>query len=184
MIIECPNCESKVDGKVIGEHEDPYDFKTVLLECPICKGSLLGCQELIQTGPEAEEWVIGNRLWPKPINSNRWLLPSIVGDSLGEAEKCYNAKAYSACAVMCGRSLEVLCKHLGAKSKTIAGGIKELHGKKIIDDRLFQWGDALRQQRNLGAHATGEKITQEDARDILEFANAISEYVLVLKYEV
>ena len=185
MIIECPYCESKVDGKVIGEHvsfsdEDPFPFKAVLLECPACKESLLGCQELIQVGPEQEEWITGNRLWPKPANSNRWLLPSIVGDSLEEAEKCYNARAYSACAVMCGRSLEGLCKNYQTKSKTIVGGLKELLERKIIDERLFQWGEALRQQRNLGAHATGEKITKEDARDVLDFANAICEYVFVL----
>ncbi len=185
MIIECPYCEAKVDGKVIGEHvtfsdNDPYPFKAVLLECPSCKESLLGCQELIQIGFDQEEWVTGNRLWPQPKNSNRWLLPDIVGDSLEEAEKCYNAGAYSACAVMCGRSLEGLCQHFETKSKTIAGGIKELLEKKIIDDRLFQWSEALRHQRNLGAHASGEKITKEDARDILDFANAINEYVFVL----
>jgi hypothetical protein len=186
MIIECPYCEAKVDGKIIGEHvsyseDDPFPFKAVLLECPACKESLLGYKELIQVGFEQEEWVTGdNRLWPQPKNSNRWLLPEIVGDSLEEADKCYNARAYSACVVMCGRSLEGLCQHFETKSKTIAGGIKELLERKIIDDRLFQWGEALRQQRNLGAHASGEKITKEDARDILDFANAINEYVFVL----
>lgn len=185
MIIECPYCESKVDGKVIGEHishseEDPFPFKTILLECPVCKNSLLGCQELIQTGTDTEEWVTGNRLWPKPVNFIRRSIPNIVGDSLEEAEKCYNAKAYSACAVMCGRSLEGFCQHFGTKSKTISSGIKELLERKIIDDRLFEWGEALRQQRNFGAHATGEKITKEDARDLLDFANAICEYVFVL----
>jgi hypothetical protein len=182
MIIDCPHCESKVDGKVIGQHisygkEDPYPFKVVLLECPVCKEPLLGYQEF---GPDLEEWITGGRLWPKPANSSRWLLPSDVGDSLEEAEKCYNARAYSACAVMCGRSLEALCQNYQTKSKTIAGGLKELRERKIIDDRLYQWGEALRQQRNLGAHATGEKITKEDARDILDFANAICEYVFIL----
>ena len=185
MIIECPYCESKVDGKVIGTHlssgeEGPFTFKVVLLECPVCKESLLGCQELIEVGPDQDEWVTGNRLWPKPRISNMLLLPSNVGDSLEEAEKCYNAKAYSACAVMCGRSLEALCKFYTTKSKTIAGGVRELRERKIIDDRLYEWGEALRQQRNLGAHATGEIINKEDARDVLDFANAISDYVFVL----
>lgn len=185
MIIECPYCESKVDGKVIGEHvsydeEDPFPFKAVLLECPVCKASLLGCQELTEVGPDREEWITGNRLWPEPRTSNMLLLPTNVGDSLEEAEKCYSAKAYSACAVMCGRSLEALCQNYKTKSKTIAGGLRELRERKIIDDRLYEWGEALRQQRNLGAHATGEIINKEDARDVLDFANAISDYVFVL----
>ena len=185
MIIECPYCESKVDGKVIGEHvtfseEDQSPFKAVLLECPVCNESLLGCQELVQIGPDQEEWITGNRLWPKPTNSSNWLIPSIVRDSLEEAQKCYTAKAYSACAVMCGRALEGLCKIHGTKSKNIAGGLKELVERKVIDDRLFQWGEALRNQRNLGAHATEEKITKDDARDVLDFANAICDYIFVL----
>jgi hypothetical protein len=186
MIIECPYCESKVDGKVIGEHisynaeEDAYPFKAVLLECPVCKESLLGSQELIQTGPDREEWITGHRLWPKPKNLTNWLIPIIVRDSLEEAQKCYNAKAFSACAVMCGRALEGLCKIHGTRSKNIAGGLKELLERKVIDDRLYQWGDALRNQRNLGAHATGEKITKEDAGDLLDFANAICDYIFVL----
>ena len=185
MIIECPYCESKVDGKVIGEHvshgeEDPFPFKAVLLECPVCKQALLGSQELYEVGPEREEWITGERLWPKPAISNRLLLPGNIGDSLEEAEKCYKARAYSACAVMCGRSLEALCKNYETKSKTIAGGLREMRERKIIDDRLYEWGEVLRQQRNLGAHATGENISKEDARDILDFANAICDYVFIL----
>ena len=185
MIIECPYCESKVDGKVLGEHiscseEDPIPFKTVLVECPVCKESLLGCQELVQVGPEEEEWITGMRLWPQPTNSSHWIIPEIVRDSLDEAQKCYHAKAYSVCAVMCGCAPEGLCRISETKSKNIAGGLKELLERKIIDDRLFQWGEALRKQRNLGAHATGEKITKEDARDLLDFANAICEYIFVL----
>jgi len=185
MIIECPYCESKVDGKIIGEHiscseEAPIPFKTVLLECPVCKESLLGCQELIQVGPEEEEWITGNRLWPQPTNSSHWLIPEIVRDSLDEAHKCYNGRAYSACAVMCGRALEGLCRISKTKSKNISGGLQELLERKIIDERLFQWGEALRKQRNLGAHATGEKISKADARDLLDFANAICEYIYVL----
>ncbi|MFH1446782.1 MAG: DUF4145 domain-containing protein [Chloroflexota bacterium] len=185
MIIECPYCESKVDGKVIGEHvsyngEDPFPFKVVLLECPACKESLLGCQELVQVGRDRDEWITGKRLWPQPISFYSRIIPDIVRDSLEEAQKCYNAKAYSACAVMCGRVLEGLCKIYETKNKNIAGGLKELLEKKIIDDRLFRWGAVLREQRNLGAHATGEKINKEDAQDLLDFANAICDYVFVL----
>lgn len=185
MIIECPYCESLVDGRLIGEHEsynieDPYPFKVVLLECPKCKESLVGCQELIQTGPDEESWINGQRLWPEPPNFSSWVIPGIIRESLIEAEKCFKAKAYIACAVMCGRALEGVCKSHKTSSKTIASGLKELVDRKIIDDRLYRWGEALREQRNLGAHATEMNITKEDARDILDFANAICNYIFVL----
>ncbi len=45
---------------------------------------------------------------------------------------------------------------------------------------LREWGEALRAERNIGAHAGDEVITVQDASDVLNFAIAISEYVYVL----
>jgi hypothetical protein len=184
MIIECPYCESKVDGLVRGEHvsyfeEDDSEFRTLLLECPVCRNSLLGGQE--RYDPELDsEWSSVKRLWPQPEAHIDLNIPDIVRDSLEEARRCFKARAYSACAVMCGRSLEAICNEYSTKSKILAGGLKELLDRKIIDDRLFQWGEELRKHRNIGAHATQEKISREDARDLLDFVNAICEYVFVL----
>lgn len=186
MIIECPHCESKVDGIVKGEHEshsehDPFPFKVLLLECPVCKDSLLAGQELAQIGPEQWEWPsAATRLWPRPDDYVDLRIPHIVRNSLEEAHGCYKAGAYSACAVMCGRALEGICNKYGTQSKILAGGLKELLDKKIIDGRLHQWGEELRKHRNIAAHATGEKISKQDARDLLDFVNAICEYVFVL----
>ncbi len=185
MIIECPYCESKVDGILKGEHssyteQDAYPFKTLLFECPVCKNSLVGGQELVDTGPDSEAWTSVSRLWPEPEHFIHWDIPGIAHSSLEEAQKCYKAKAYSACAVMCGRTLEAICKEYDTKSQVLAGGLKELLDRKVIDERLFQWGEELRKHRNIGAHATGEKISKEDARDLLDFVNAICDYVFVL----
>lgn len=69
MIIECPHCESKVDGKVLAELEsygygadDLFPAKISLLACPVCKEAILAGQELIQTGPNAIEWTRALRL--------------------------------------------------------------------------------------------------------------------------
>lgn len=67
MIIECPYCESKVDGEVLAEHKSfeaeagSYN-KISLLECPICKNAILVGQELIQTGPHEVDWTVAKRL--------------------------------------------------------------------------------------------------------------------------
>jgi hypothetical protein len=81
---------------------------------------------------------------------------------------------------MCGRSIEGVCKHHDPKIKTLAGGIKRLREDGVIDDRIYGWGEALRENRNLGAHATTEKVAKADARDLLDFSVAICEYVFVL----
>lgn len=185
MIIECPHCESKVDGKVKGEveyrDEDyPFPSKVVLAECPICDSPLLGDSELYQTGIDEHEWSELHRVWPKQESHVDWEIPEIARNSLIEAKVCFKAKAYSACAVMCGRTIEGVCMHNTTKSKSLAGGLKELKTKGIIDERLFEWGDELRKHRNIGAHATAEKISKEDAKDLLDFSSAICEYVFIL----
>jgi len=80
---------------------------------------------------------------------------------------------------MCGRAVEALCKDK-VESKTLADGLKKLRTNKIIDEKLFEWGEALRRERNIGAHAGEDEISRQDARDVFDFAVAISEYVYVL----
>jgi len=185
MIIECHYCESKVDGKILGENkscetDDSPSFKVSLLECPVCKNVILAGQELYQTGPNEYEWSDATRLWPEPERHLNWILPDLVRSSLEEAEKCYKTKAYNACAVMCGKALESICSEYKTKNKVLVGGLRELLDKQIIDKKIYEWGEALRKHRNIGAHVTVEKISKEDAKDLLDFANAICNYVFIL----
>lgn len=185
MLIECPNCESKVDGIEKGEVADndpeyPFPCKRVLVQCPVCRSALFGITEQIQVGYDKWEWDTLHRLWPPQETSVDRVIPEIARVSLVEAKLCFKAKAYSACAVMCGRTIEGLCMHHKTKGKNLGLALKELKEKDIIDSRLFEWGEELRRHRNIGAHATAEKISKEDARDLLDFSAAICEYVFVL----
>lgn len=186
MIIDCPTCESKVDGVFKGEVEgyDPEDYpfrhKCVLVQCPVCNSGLLGVSEFDQIGYDDYAWSSLHRVWPKQEAHVDWEIPDIARNSLVEAKVCFKAKAFSACAVMCGRAIEGICVHYKTKSKTLAKGLEELKEKGLIDDRLFEWGEALRMHRNIGAHATSTKISKDDARDLLDFTQAICEYIFVL----
>lgn len=81
---------------------------------------------------------------------------------------------------MCGRVLEGICSEYNTKKGFLAGGLGELLDKEILDNKIYEWGMALRKLRNIGAHATKETISEEDAGDVLDFANAICDYVFVL----
>lgn len=70
--------------------------------------------------------------------------------------------------------------HHDSKVRTLAKGLESLKKGGVIDTRLFEWGEALRKHRNLGAHATTERVSKADARDLLDFATAICDYVFVL----
>lgn len=188
MIIECSYCEAKVDAKIIAEHtdspdpeDDPRSFRALLAECPRCKNCLLAGQ---LEGWEGG-WDAPTRLWPSPEEDLSWHIPEIVRTSLEEAGLCFKIRAYAACAVMCGRSLEGICRHHSTKSPYLGEGLKELRERGIIDGRLAQWAQELQNSRNIGAHASGEKVSKQDARDLLDFTNAICEYIFVLteKYQ-
>ncbi|WP_313223780.1 DUF4145 domain-containing protein [Stutzerimonas nitrititolerans] len=185
MIVECPYCESKVDAEEKGsvsidDEHVPVPTKAVLLECKICHSPLYGITELIQIDEHSWEWDHVSRLWPAQDTDIDWGIPEIARISLIEAKLCFKAKAFSACAVMCGRTIEGVCKHHDAKTRSLALGLKKLKDDGIIDTRLYTWGEALRGHRNLGAHATIERVSKEDAKDLLDFSIAICEYVFVL----
>ena len=185
MIIECSYCSAKVDAKVkatyeSGEDEEPFTTKTYLLACPVCTNSIVAIQETIMDEAYDLTWSPIRRVWPEPEPIARTGVPDIVGVAQAEAYRCFNAKAYEACAVMCGRALEAICKHFNTKSEMLAGGLTELLEKKIIDEKIYEWGEALREHRNIGAHAGQESITRLDAADLINFLEAICDYIFVL----
>jgi len=185
VVVECSYCEARVDAKVVASYTEPPEresgirLKASLLMCPRCENALLATQtDYVEDS--SSEWDEPIRVWPNPDREFSWRIPDIVRGSLEEANKCFKAGAYSACAVMCGRALEGICRHFKTKSNYLGGGLKELLDQGIIDGRLFSWSEALHKSRNRGAHASSEKVSKADARDLVEFANAICEYVFVL----
>lgn len=190
MLIDCSYCQARVaaielehhEWFVHGESEGP--LRNVLVKCPVCNKSLLGRQEQYQIGADEWEWSNLTRLWPDGEDYIHAAIPHDVRISLHEATLCFRAKAYSACAVMCGRAIEAMCV-AHTSERTLHKGLIAMRDSGIIDGRLFDWGDSLRQERNIGAHATGTNVSLADARDVLDFATAICEYVYVLadRYE-
>ncbi|HSY50636.1 MAG TPA: DUF4145 domain-containing protein [Thermoanaerobaculia bacterium] len=182
MIIECHACEARVDAKVVGESrsqdEGEPPWTTYLLTCPGCGCSLVGGWY------DGEEGLLP-RLWPKMESHLDRLIPEEIRNSLAEATICFKAKAYNASTVMAGRALEGVCRHFGTEKIYLGPGIQQLREKEVIDARLARWAGELQKARNLSAHASGEKVSRQDAQDLLDFVRAICEYVFVLtrKYD-
>jgi len=51
----------------------------------------------------------------------------------------------------------------------------------IIESRLFEWADTLRISGNEAVHDLAVTVPADDARDILEFTNALLEYMFTFK---
>ena len=195
--VDCSNCESRIGAEVLtschfSDEDSGVELIIYLLKCPVCALPICAVSEVELTGKIDEngeiagEWEEGllERVWPFP-KKHFFELPTSVKQSLEEAEKCFDAKANLACSVMCRRTLEVLCVDLGLLNKSLPENLQELKTKGIIDGRLSEWGETLRQMGNIGAHANKGHISKQDARDILDFTVAICEYVYILtdKYE-
>jgi len=190
--IDCPDCESKIGAEILSsssfyEEESGVTLVVYLLKCPICSLPICAIGEVELGGTREEpEWEEGplDRVWPYP---KKYFsdLPISVKQSLEEAEKCFSVNANLACSVMCRRTLESLCVDLGVLNKSLPDKLQELKTKGVIDGRLAEWGETLRQMGNIGAHASDNRIGKQDARDILDFTIAICEYVYMLtsKYE-
>ena len=191
-LIECPECEAIMGaipkGFVIVTSENGT-WKFTLAECPQCKGPILGSQEEFGISNDEPTWDDASRLWPSPPLRLHWKIPKEIKDSLAEANLCLKGKAYTASVAMCGRALEAIGKHFypptgpNARPLMLGRALDKLYKEEIIEKRLYEWGKALQNDRNLAAHPTGINFKREDASDVFKFANSICEYIFVLSSE-
>lgn len=182
--IHCPHCEAQVQASVLAEavyprYEDSEPSKHQFVECSKCGTAMVGHCEWEHDEEGGQGWGKLTRNWPMVDQQLHHNIPSIVRRSLEEAKRCHAAKAFTACAVMVGRAIEGMCKDK-VNAEYLDDGLKKLKAEGIIDDKLYRWGEALRNERNIGAHAGTELVSWQDARDVLDFSCAMAEYVYVL----
>lgn len=181
MIIECTRCESLVDAEVVADYEyfnpelgppGKYSF----LKCPNCESPSLAVQENYGDGLDSPF-----RLYPPQENRLNPSIPEPIRNTYAEARACLKVKAYTAAAIMCRKTLEAICAEHGATGKNLVSNLKELKEKGLIESRLYEWADALRISGNEAAHDVSVTMSAEDARDVLEFTNALLEYVFTFR---
>lgn len=97
-----------------------------------------------------------------------------------QAHRSFTTSSFDASAVMCGRALEALCNVLSAKGSTLYERLASLRASGKIDDRLLAWAHGVRIIRNGAAHDVDTATTLEDARDALDFTEALLTYIFVL----
>ncbi|MEU8356326.1 DUF4145 domain-containing protein [Nonomuraea sp. NPDC048882] len=149
-----------------------------LFLCPECDAPFLTMQV-----PDGSRWGDPELAWPK--EENRRLHPAIPVDIRGqleEAEEHLRAGWSKAAAVAVRRGLEAVCRRngvSGGKKNPLAAQLRELRDLGVIDGRLWEWADHLRDFLNGGAHYDGHAIKGQDVRDALTLAEAILDRVYV-----
>lgn len=82
---------------------------------------------------------------------------------------------------MCRKTLEGICIEHKIKEKNLKASLKKMKEQGIIESRLFEWADTLRISGNEAVHDLNITVAPDDARDIIEFTNALLEYVFTFK---
>lgn len=120
-------------------------------------------------------------VYPALPRSMSAAVPKTLQDCFQEARACYQARAYTASAIMCRRALELLAIERGIKVRPLTAALTKLRDAGDIDQRLYDWCDALRLAGNQAAHDIGQNVTQMDAKDMNDLTEAIIDYVYVFQ---
>ncbi|MDI3526352.1 MAG: hypothetical protein PWR03_535 [Tenuifilum sp.] len=128
-------------------------------------------QERIQLYPERESKFVAKA-------------PMTIIKPYREAIKCFKANAYEACVIMCRKGIEAICFDKGENKGNLISKLKKLKEKGVLSETFFEWSNELREIGNLGAHSHYSEISKQDAKDTLEFFEALILYLyhLVDKY--
>lgn len=111
-------------------------------------------------------------------------IPQVAREAFTEALVCYSNDLYTSSLLMCRRTLEESAIHQGAKDKGfLRNKIEELSSKDLIDSNLKQIAIEIIEFGNWGAHPgkyEGEKITEDDVINVIEFLQIYFNYVYSL----
>jgi uncharacterized protein DUF4145 len=189
MLLECPDCEAVVDAKEIADHEFnemfeggpvPWNSRATFASCPRCGGPMLGYQD---DWGDGKGWNDPVRIYPPRDRNLHHSVPEAISAAFAEARVCLRAKAFTAAAIMCRKTLEGICSEHDVKSGTLAARLEKLKEKGVIENRLFDWAEALRAIGNEAAHDVDFVASREDAGDTIEFTEALIEYVFTYRHK-
>jgi len=181
MLIDCTTCSALVDGVVEAAYEyrdSEIGIKELisLLHCPRCLQPLVALQT-----DWGEGWDTPSRVYPKERVRVDPFMPTPIKAAFSEALQCFKTGSFTAAAIMCRKALEGVCVHFGQTKGTLAARLKALKDDGTIEARLFEWADALRLSGNDAAHDVAVTVTKEDARDVVEFTFALTEYLFTYR---
>jgi len=192
----CPSCNILVEAKVIARGFGEYrsdavnpldevdaeyhgDHYSIAL-CRRCNGPFLVREAIYGVPGEFETVTDEVVLFPTAAAPKLEGLPDSVARSLDQAHRSFSAASYDACALMCRRVLEAVCKNLSAKGSNLAQRVADLQANGHIDARLLKWAHGVRLVGNEAAHDVEIAVTSQDARDILDLTEALLMYVFTL----
>lgn len=183
--LTCAHCGNKAPMEVVAEYsrfeehdneDETFSWREgpfwEVLECPACKQVIFqqgywhecipeegGPEILYPAGPER---IIG--------------LPELIAKACEAAQKvkAIDSNAY---AVLLGRVLDLVCIDKSAVGESLYERLSDIAGKGVMPKQLAVMAHALRQLRNIGAHADLGELTKAEVPILEALSKAILEYV-------
>lgn len=157
------------------EPEDtPYHVVTYELAfCGRCEGPFLIEITSYEVAGEFSAEQRRRVLFPNSRKMDVDGVPDHVARAYEQATRSFGAALYEPCVIMCRKCLEGICASLGASGHNLRNKLADLSKKNIIDSKLYKWADHLRAIGNDAAHDLSIIIEKDDARDAVDFVEAI-----------
>jgi hypothetical protein len=192
----CPTCNILVAARIIatgsGDVEsdavDPDDIVSSYFQqkhydvalCPRCDSPFLLEQTINGVPGEVELPADFKILYPSQTRLPLDGVPEPVRRAYEQALKSFSTALYEPCALMCRRCLEGICKSQGAKGASLDAKLQSLQTSGVIDLRMIEWAHCVRMLGNEAAHDFDAAVSREDARDVLDFVEALLIYIFVI----
>jgi hypothetical protein len=192
----CPVCNILVAAKVVADgyggirSDAVSQFDDIDTEyhgeryyvclCGRCSQPFLIRQSLYGVPAEFESITEEKVLYPSEKKLPLDGVPNTIKSAYDQAARSFSASLFEPCILMCRKCLEATRKNLGAEGRELNSKLKSLFDKGHIDDRLLKWAHEIRLIGNEAAHDPDTKVTKRDARDVLDFTEAILIYIFSL----
>jgi len=186
----CGHCGNKTSLVSRGEYEhkkrvwdiekEKYVTRTIsweVFECVTCSKPTLIEDDMVLDSADLPELLNEIVLYPS-VDTPLTNLPEKIEKAYAAAIKVKNIEP-NACAVLVGRTLEAACNHEEAQGTTLAQKLNHLAQNGRIPNTLAEMARQLKELHNLGAHDAEDEVTEEDVPIILDFLEAILEYLYV-----
>lgn len=176
LSFKCPFCDHAATFDTMTESFDSesiIDYLTML--CP-------NCREIVFVIYNGIDEKIEN-IYPKSIPKCDKRIPKKIADDFLEAKRCFGAGAPKGTVVMCRRALQNSAIEKGAKKRDLFDQLNELASSQIIPKELQKLGHSIRSIGKYGAHPKEDeldKVTEENAKEILDFLDHFLNYVFVM----
>ncbi|CAG0947290.1 hypothetical protein ANRL1_03917 [Anaerolineae bacterium] len=192
----CPVCNMLVAAKVVAEGNGGFRSDAVnpldeidteyhgehyyVCLCGRCSQPFLIRQSLYGIPAEFESVTDEKILYPSEKKLPLDGVPNTIKSAYDQAARSFSASLFEPCVLMCRKCLEATCKNLRAKGRDLNSKLQSLFDGGHIDSRLLNWAHEIRLIGNEAAHDPDTKVSKRDARDVLDFTEAILIYIFSL----